>query len=93
MNVFLLDRPETNEDVERLLESRPKFVRMPDGKRRMTWLPRVVWQAEDFAIVSGYKEEQLIQWAVEQGERTGFPLEITYPFVVYSAAHRAAQMP
>ena len=93
MNVFLLEKPETEEDVDRLLESRPRFLRMPDGKRLMVWLPRVVWEAESFAVVSGYDENQLVQWAVEQGERTGFPLEITYPFTVYSAAHKAAQMP
>lgn len=93
MNVFLLDEPETEEDVELLLESKPRFLRMPDGKRRMFWFPRVVRQAEAFAIVSGFEERQLVAWALEQRDRTGLPLEITYPYIVYSAAHKAAQIP
>ena len=93
MNVFLLDKPETEEDVELLLESRPRFLRMPDGKRRMFWLPRVVWQAESFAVVSGFEEKQLVDWAIEEGERTGLPFELTYPYIVYCAAHKAAEMP
>jgi hypothetical protein len=92
MNVFLLDTPESEADVDYLIESRPRSLRMPDGRRLLFWFPRVVWQAEDFAVVSGFKEGELMAWAVEESERTGFPVEITYPFIVYCAAHKAAEI-
>jgi hypothetical protein len=44
-------------------------------------------------MVSGFEEKQLVEWALEQRELTGLPFEITYPYIVYCAAHKAAQMP
>ena len=91
MNVFLVEQPKSEEEVEELLQLSPGFLRLPNGKRKMLWLPQVVWEAEAFANLGGFGRAMLMENALASSEETGFPLEITYPFTCYCAAHKAAE--
>lgn len=91
MNVFLLEQPKSEEEVDELLEFSPRFVRLPTGKSKMLWLPQVVWEAEAYAVLCGFDLPMLMENAIASSEESGFPLEITYPFTCYCAAHKAAE--
>ena len=91
MRVFLKEPLESIEDVERKLESEILFVPLPEAGYRMMTMPKLVWEAHDYAVAGGLKSEDLTGWALKQSELTGYPLEFTYPSIVYFAAQKVRE--
>ncbi len=91
MRVFLKERPESIEDVEQKLESEIMFVPLPEEGYRMMTMPKLVWEAHDYAVAGGLKSEDLTGWAIKQSKLTGYPLELTYPAIVYFAAQKTRE--
>ena len=86
MNVFSPEPLRTEAQIEPKLSCSPRFMRMPSGKSRMLWMPKLVWEAEDFVVGEGVDPEKLIEWGQRHSQDTGYPFEITYPCIVYEMA-------
>lgn len=87
MRVFLEAPLRTEAQVEPKLICEPRFLRMPDGKHRMTWLPKVVWEAHDYCVARGVGESEFVAWGLRHSEESGWPFDLAYTAVIYHMAH------
>lgn len=91
MRVFLTNPVRTEAEIETVLACEPRFVDLPCGACPMIWMPKATWDALMFAIESGYESTDIVEWALRLSHQTGLPFELTYPDVIYYAAHVAAR--
>ncbi|WP_145071131.1 hypothetical protein [Engelhardtia mirabilis] len=87
MRVFLVEKPESEEEIEQMLRFEPSFIPLPEkGRRRMLWMPDVVWRAHDYASERGVCSRSISDTALREAALNGLPLELVYPRVVYRIA-------
>lgn len=88
MHTFLPKPPQTEAEIEALLVPLSRMVRFPGGSLRKVEFPRVVWNAHDYAISRGMKEEELVAFGLRHSRESGFPFELTFSYIAHYTALR-----
>lgn len=86
MKFFLHHRPDSEADVDRLVATRPAFIRMPMGRYKMLTMPEVIWEAYNYAIEGGFTELQIARLTQLQARSTQVSFEVAFPLLVHGAA-------
>lgn len=92
MKVFLTKEVGTESEVEELLVCSPLFLILPTGERRMTWMPRAVWDARSFLLDHGYSCDLLVASAWKYSRESGWPFDISYPALIYANARHVSEV-
>jgi len=87
-----MDRFITEKETESLLRQQTRLIAMPDGKRRVLTLFRLVWDSFDLVRGVGLlAESEVIALAAQHSERTGEAFEMSFERVVGYAHRKLAQ--
>lgn len=87
MRVFLKAPLRTEAEIEPKLHAEPRFLVMPDGKRRMTWMPKVVWEAHAVVTAHGLGPDEIVRMAAIHARESKLPFDLAYPDIIYRLAH------